>query len=242
MKLTFIGTRGYIEASSRRHGMHSSLLVEYLGRSVMLDCGETWLGKLGKISPGAVVITHGHPDHAFGLKEGAPCPVYATGDTWAGREISSFPIRDRRTIRHRSTREIEGILFEAFPVAHSTRAPAVGYRISAGRVTVFYVPDVVFIEDRNIALGGIRLYIGDGASISRSMVRKPGDNLIGHAPVRTQLAWCGKEGVPEMSVTHCGSGIVKGDERKLGAVLRRMGRERGVEAGIAYDGMERILR
>lgn len=181
MKLTFLGTRGNIEASSSRHGMHSSLLVEYLGRSVMPDCGETWLGKPGNISPGAVVLVHGHSDHAFGLKEGAPCPVYATGYTWAEREICSFPIRDRRTIGHRSTRDIEGTLLEAFPVAHSTRASAVGYRISAGRVTMLYVPDVVFIEDLNSALSGVRLYIGDGASISRSMVRKPGDSLVGHA-------------------------------------------------------------
>jgi hypothetical protein len=33
--------------------------------------------------------------------------------------------------------EIAGIGFEPFPVVHSTRAPTVGYRITAGRVTVF---------------------------------------------------------------------------------------------------------
>ena len=32
--------------------------------------------------------------------------------------------------------------------------------------------------------------------------------------------------------------IVGGDERVLGALIRRLGRERGVAARIAYDGME----
>ena len=37
---------------------------------------------------------HAHSDHAAGLAAGAPCPVYASGETWA--LIHRFPIRDRR--------------------------------------------------------------------------------------------------------------------------------------------------
>lgn len=37
MKLTFLGTRGYIEPGSRRHRMHSSLLVSCLGERVMVN-------------------------------------------------------------------------------------------------------------------------------------------------------------------------------------------------------------
>ena len=48
----------------------------------MVDCGEDWLGNLDGLHLHAIVITHAHPDHAFGLKEGAPCPVYATQITW----------------------------------------------------------------------------------------------------------------------------------------------------------------
>jgi len=138
--------------------------------------------------------------------------------------------------------EIEGITFEAFPVEHSIRAPAVGYRITAGRVTVWYAPDLVYIEDRDEALQGCKLYIGDGATLTRSFVRKRGDTLIGHTPVRTQLTWCRKEGVPRALITHCGSEIVEGDERTLGAELREMADERGVDAGFAHDGMEVVLR
>lgn len=59
---------------------------------------------------------------------------------------------------------MRGIEFEAFPVEHSLRAPAVGYRIRAGRVVIFYAPDVVSVVDEEKALSGLDLYVGDGSS------------------------------------------------------------------------------
>jgi hypothetical protein len=35
MKLTFIGTRGEIDARARRHRMHTSLLISYRSANVM---------------------------------------------------------------------------------------------------------------------------------------------------------------------------------------------------------------
>lgn len=87
---------------------------------------------------------------------------------------------------------VEGVQFEAFTLEHSTRAPTVGYRVLAGRRTVFYVPDVAYIHEREAALNRADLYIGDGATMARS--------------------------------------------------IRDRGAERGVEAGFAHDGIERILR
>ena len=42
MKLTFLGTRGEIEARTRQHRMHSSLLVSYRGAKVMIGVGENY--------------------------------------------------------------------------------------------------------------------------------------------------------------------------------------------------------
>ena len=239
MKLTFLGTRGYIDARTERHGMHSSLLLAYQGQELMIDCGKDWLGRIEEVDPDAILITHSHPDHAWGLKNGAPCPVYATRESWD--LMNHYPVTHRETMSgeiHRHRRVHGG----SIPVVHSTRAPAVGYRIAAGRVTIFYVPDVVYINERGSALSGVKLYVGDGATMVRSMVRKPKDTLIGHTPIRTQLTWCGKENVPRAVFTHCGMGIVTGDERVLEEKLRLMARERGVEASIAHDGMELVLR
>jgi len=236
MTLTFLGTRGEIEARTRRHRMHTSLLVSYRVAHVMIDCGLDWLGKFERLRPSAIVLTHAHPDHASGLRHGSPCPVHAPQKTW--QTLQNCTIQDRHLIKERTPTKICGITFEAFPVEHSILAPAVGYRISAGRALIFYAPDLVFIHERAEALEGVQIYIGDGATITRTFVRRRGKALIGHSPVRTQLTWCQKEGVPRAIITHCGSEIVNGDEREIAAKLRGIATERGVEVRIAYDGMK----
>ena len=76
-----------------------------------------------------------------------------------------------------------------------------------------------------------------------NFVRKQKDTgeLIGHTPVRTQLTWCHKLGVPRMIVTHCGSQIVNGGAA-IEPKLQEYAAERGVRADIATDGMEVVLR
>jgi len=236
MNLTFLGTRGEIDARTRRHRMHTSLLVSYRSANVMIDAGLDWLGKLKRVSPSAIVLTHAHPDHAWGLKLGVACPVYATAKT--RQELLRYPIKERRLIKERTPTKISGITFEAFPVEHSILSPAVGYRVSAGRARIFYTPDLIFIHERSAALKGVQIYIGDGATVTQSFIRKRGKALIGHSPVRTQLTWCQKEGVPRAIITHCGSEIVTGDEREMSAKIRAMAAERSVDVRIAYDGMK----
>ena len=236
MQLTFLGTRGEIDARTRRHRMHTSLLASYRSANVMIDCGLDWLGKLKRVAPRAIVLTHAHPDHAWGLKRGAPSPVYAPEKTW--QELRHYPIKDRHVIKERTPTKICGITFEAFPVEHSILSPAVGYRVSAGRACIFYAPDLIFIHERSAALNSVQIYIGDGATVTRSFIRRRDQALIGHSPVRTQLTWCEKEGVARAIITHCGSEIVTGDEGKLCAKLRVMAAERGVDVRIAYDGMK----
>ena len=244
MRVTFLGTRGYIKPKSSRHRMHTSTMVAYRGKRVMIDCGESWIGRIADLKPDAIVITHPHPDHAFGLKLGSPCPVYATAEAW--QKIRKFPIQNEfhRVLQPRRPESIEGITFEGFPVVHSVRAPAVGYRISAGKVVLFYVPDVVRISNRARAFSGIRAYIGDGATITRPLIRykKRSGQLIGHASIETQLEWCKKERVPEMIVTHCGSAIVGGNKRCVEKKLQSLAHKYGVRVEIAHDGMELLLR
>jgi phosphoribosyl 1,2-cyclic phosphodiesterase len=121
--------------------MHTSLLVSYRAANVMIDARLDWLGKLKRVGPGAIVLTHAHPDHARVLKRGAPCPVYAPEKAW--QQLQQYPVKDRHVIKERTPAKICGITFEAFPVEHSILSPAFGYRVSAGRARIFYAPDLI---------------------------------------------------------------------------------------------------
>jgi phosphoribosyl 1,2-cyclic phosphodiesterase len=239
MKLVFAGTRGCIDARTKRHWRHSALMVVHERRRVLIDCGMDWLGGLDALRPHAIVITHAHADHIGGLARGASAPVYATVQSWPA--LARYPLQMRRTITPRSATTIEGIRFEAFRVEHSIRAPAVGYRISAGRRVVFYAPDLIRIRNRRQALSGVHLYIGDGASLIRPILRRRDHTMIGHASILTQLEWCAAEGVSRCIITHCGSHIVAGDEANVIRRICEMGDDLGVDASVAYDGWEVVL-
>ncbi len=241
MRLVFLGTRGYIKIRSPYHYRHTSTLVIYKGKQVMLDCGIDWLGELYTINPDAVVITHAHPDHADGLKKGAPCPVYATSESW--HSMHRYPVIHKKIIEARIPFTIGALLFEAFKVDHSIHAPAVGYRITAGTVSIFYVPDLVAIPEQHEALAGINLYIGDGAIVTRNLlVRMHDHKLTGHAPISTQLSWCEHGGVQQAIFTHCGSEIVRDDPDIIEQTIKSLGNSYHVKASIAYDGMTIIVK
>ena len=161
VELTFLGTRGEIKIRSRRHQRHSALLVKHKDARIMIDCGTDWLGRLDGIAPTAIVLTHAHPDHAGGLAQGAPCPVYATRQTL--RLVRRFPICDRRSMPLKKSLAIGGLRFTAYPVQHSISAPAVGYRVSANAEAFFYLPDVAGLPSPTEALHRVSIYIGDGA-------------------------------------------------------------------------------
>jgi ribonuclease BN (tRNA processing enzyme) len=137
---------------------------------------------------------------------------------------------------------VAGLIVEAWPVEHSLLAPAVGYRAAAGSTRIFYVPDVAFIPDSAVALRDVDLYVGDGATLNRQLVRRRGGVRIGHATIRTQLGWCAEAGVRAALFTHCGSAIVRSDARDVAGVIDAMGCEYGVSARIAHDGLRMMLR
>jgi phosphoribosyl 1,2-cyclic phosphodiesterase len=215
------------------------LLSTRKGR-LLIDCGDDWLGRVGDLRPTAILVTHGHPDHAGGLKRGAACPVYATAATW--RIMNRWPITVRCELPLERPVMVAGFVIEAQPVLHSLNAPAVGFKISTGDGCLFYVPDVAALEDLERTLRDVDLYIGDGAALVRPLVRRRGRMLIGHASVATQLDWCRAGRVPRAIFTHCGSAIVRSAQRPVEEIVESLGRVCGVEAALAYDGLTMRLR
>lgn len=242
MKITFLGTRGGIKAKSKEHNKHSITLITYKNKSILLDYGLDWLHNNPKVAkPEAIFITHGHPDHIGGLSAGAPCPVYATKESW--QIMKNYPIEDKFIIKDREIIKIAGMQVEPFTVVHSIHAPAVGYKITAGKASIFYVPDLIGIKKESAALKNIKLYIGDGAIITREILMRHKDSQItGHAPISLQLSWCAQNKVPQAVFTHCGTEIVTGDKEIISNKIAQLAKEYNIKTSIAYDNLKIIIR
>ena len=247
MRIQFLGTRGGIIARSQLHQWHSITLISSGNTRILIDCGLDWLGHLDEIKPKpqAVFITHAHPDHVGGLKNGCPWPVFASKETWETIKHCPIPEGQRFVCEHRQKIKIGNLTIEPFNVEHSLRAPAMGYRITDGNKTIFYVPDLVNIVDAPQALSNVDLYIGDGAIVIRRMlVRHKDHHLVGHSPIEAQLAWCKRYHIPQAIFTHCGSEITKHQTtdandpgtKKLLDRLRLLEEKYGVRVEIAVDG------
>jgi phosphoribosyl 1,2-cyclic phosphodiesterase len=239
MKITFLGTRGYIDIRTKAHHRHTMTMVTIGRKRILIDCGIDWLKYFKKLDPEAIMITHAHPDHAWGLREGAPCPVYATKESW--ELMKHYPIQERCLIVPRIPTRICGTNIEAFTVEHSLKAPGIGYRITGGNSTIFCVHDLVYIHQPQEALAHVQVYIGDGATISRPLIRKRDSSLIGHSSIKTQLAWCKKYQIPRAYFTHCGTEIVGTDGRTVHAIVTKIGHGYGVDVHIAHDNQTVIL-
>lgn len=235
MKITFLGTCGYIQTHTRTHRLETATLIEYRGKRIMIDCGGDWLKRVWRIKPDAIVLTHAHPDHVDGLKNGSPCPVYAPRQTWKLIENFLIPESLRNTIYFTKPNLIYGLLFQPIRVKHSLHAPAVSYRITVGKKVIFYAGDVAYIPNTKRVLRGVQLYIGDGATITTPLIRKKNGEIFGHTTIKTQLTWCQKAGVKHAIFTHCGSPIVSA-HRASTARIKRIARDKNIEAQVAHDG------
>jgi phosphoribosyl 1,2-cyclic phosphodiesterase len=214
--------------------MHSALLLECAGRRLLLDAGETWRGHLRRLHPDWIAITHAHPDHAFALAEGTDTPVYVSAESF--ELLKRYPVRTFRVFEAGDLLRPGPFRIRPYDVVHSLRAPAVGFRVHASQTTIVYNPDLISIPEEARVLRGVDLYIGDGASLTRPIIRRHGTALFGHTTVKAQLEWCRRNGVPRAYITHCGKGLVQMKPLEL---RRRVTALAGpmVRATIAHDGL-----
>jgi len=236
VKLTFLGTRGALNAPGNGHHKHSALLVEHDGTRLLVDCGSDHLGLLARLQPDAVLLTHAHDDHVGGLDAACPCPVWASNETW--EILADLELPRRCTFAPRETFRIGALSVTPWPVVHSFRAPAVAFRIEGGLRTLFYAPDIAALPAAGQVLAGVDLYVGDGAAFDSSMQRIEQGQLCGHAPLPEQLAWCVEAGVPRLFVTHCGETLCGAQAASWLAEFQVLGSKAGVTITVAVDGEE----
>jgi phosphoribosyl 1,2-cyclic phosphodiesterase len=234
LQALFLGTRGYIEESSPLHGMHSALMLLSGGKRLLLDAGKTWTGKLRELRPDWIAITHAHPDHSFALAEEIGAPIYVSQES---RDLlAHYGTRKFRVFDDGQLLRLGPFRIRPYDVIHSIRAPAVGFRVTADAKTLVYNPDIIAIVDEDRVLRNVDVYVGDGATLTRPLVRRRDGRLFGHTTVRAQLNWCKRHGISRAYIVHCGKQLVEMDAAEL---QRRVDELAGpnLRATVAHDGM-----
>ena len=239
MRLHFYGTKGYVEEKSRAHSGHSAFTIEADGFRLLCDFGLNRKGRLGKIAPDAIFVSHAHPDHGWGLEEGTSAPVYASEVTHG--LLEKFPIQNRVVLEPRRPVAIGPFRLTAFPVVHSVRCPCTAARIESKGMTLVYSGDIIAFDKPEEVLAGADLYVGDGSTLKGSLVRRhPSGALIGHTTVRAQLGWLAKHGVPRAVFSHFGKGPIEMGETALKEALADLVAEKapGCRVRAARDGLK----
>ena len=238
MKLHFYGTKGYVEESSAAHAGHSAFTVEAEDFRLLCDFGENRRGLLAKIQPDAIFVSHAHPDHAWGLAEGTTVPVHASAIT---HELTAkMPIEKRIVLEPGEPVRAGPFRLIAMTVVHSIRCPGVGVRLELGGRVLVYSGDLVSFEDPDQALAGADVYVGDGSTLTGSLVRRhPSGMLLGHTTVRAQLGWLAKRGIARAVFSHFGEEAIAMGDEALREALAKLVSERlpGAEVTGARDGL-----
>lgn len=238
MRLTFYGTKGFVEESSRAHRGHSAFVLEADGFRLLCDFGANRRGLIPRIRPDAIFISHAHPDHGAGLEEGTGAPVYASAVTH--RILADLPYRNRRTLSPGRAARIGPFRVRGIPVVHSVRCPCLAARIEAPGTTLVYSGDIVAFPDAPGALAGADVYVGDGSTLAGSLVRRHASGaLIGHTSVRAQLGWLHASRVPRAVFSHFGRGPIGMGERALAKALAELAAAKapGCRVTAARDGL-----
>ena len=237
MKLHFYGTKGYVEESSAEHAGHSAFTVEAEGFRLLCDFGENRRGLLAEIRLDAIFISHAHPDHAWGLEEGTSVPVHASAVT---HELTAkMPVETRIVLEPGRAVRAGPFRLTSMPVVHSVRCPGTGVRLEVGGRLLVYSGDLVSFEDPDAALDGADVYVGDGSTLTGSLVRRPPSGmLLGHTTVRAQLGWLAKRGIGRAVFSHFGKEAIAMGEEALREALAKLVSERlpGGEVTAACDG------
>jgi phosphoribosyl 1,2-cyclic phosphodiesterase len=176
---------------------NASLLIN---TETMVDCGEDWTKIPNTIKN--IILTHGHPDHAFGLKYHSDKNLYMTQLTYDMLRKHRIISEDKKVniLEPKIKYKISNVVYELFPILHSTIAPASIIKIQQ---KLLYSPDMRDIINKNEVFKGVKVYIGDGSALKRDIVYTKGSE-IGHKSIYNQLIMCKEQNIKYVYFTHIG--------------------------------------
>lgn len=189
MKVTFLGTGTSVGVPSvgcdcdtclsddpRDNRLRTSVLIEHQGKNIIIDPSIDFRQqalRVGLRHLAAILVTHSHADHCFGLDDTRPImfrdgaiPVYASDITWQGlRRIFSYAFEPAgypgvpRIVPHSIDGDFDllGLVVEPLTVIHGP-LPVTAFRIG----DFAYVTDCNSIPDETCArLMGLDLLVID---------------------------------------------------------------------------------
>ena len=225
MKIKVLGTRGEIEEEAPGHRMHSGVLVD---ETLLLDLGEK---EFLDLSPGAILVTHLHPDHAFFVRGGArvDVPLYAPE-----------PYKSMNILVPEEEFRIGEYTIRAIPTHHSKLVRSVAYRVEKDGQKFLYTGDIIWIDKKyHHLLGDLDLVITDGSYYRKGgMIRRDEKTgqIFGHNGI-PDLIQLFSEYTRDILLVHFGSWFfsdIEGSEKKL----QELGKSMGMQVMTGYDGME----
>lgn len=222
LELTFFGTKGLIEESSKAHTFHTSILIKSNKVSILLDYGEKNQKNLEKIRPNFLLCSHSHPDHLSGF-EGKY--IICSRDLQRTAKIN-FPrlkFLFLKVFDYYKPFKLGDIRVYPIPVYHSIKAPMTAFIFQKGKTKIWIGTDFLGFKagDFQKYFRDIDTAVIDGSSMFRDLIRfkEIGKRRIqfGHLSIVKQLAKMRLNVNRGFIVTHCGKDIVKdlGDELAL---------------------------
>ena len=200
MKLTFLGTGTSVgvpmigcecatctSTDARDKRLRTGLLVEHVGQRLVIDVStdfrqQALRAKLSKLD--ALLITHCHADHVFGLDDIRPInfkhgaiPVFASERTWADLRRVFYYIFEAKhvggglpqvtpnTINNYEPFVANNLRITPIPVVHG-KGEVTAFRLSDGQSDVAFVTDCNQISPASLdALQGLDVLILDALRI-----------------------------------------------------------------------------
>jgi ribonuclease BN (tRNA processing enzyme) len=228
MKIKILGTRGKIEAQSRKHIKHSGILID---EKILLDVGEK---DFLNYRPQSIFFTHLHPDHAWFIE---------TNENFVANVPTFVPesnplIKNAKIIS--SAMELGEFKITPIPTIHSLLVKSQGYLVESKHKKVFYSGDMVWIEKKyHSLLQNLDLVITDGSTIKKAgMIRRKDDRIFGHNGIPDLINFF-KKFTGHIIFTHFGTWFMKDvaeGKRKINEL-----EPANMKIEVAYDGKEYII-